>query len=102
MGLPIIFHFKDFRSGDPQDNTLEIGGDSDRMASPVITKALVVSETEAYPLLLALRGPNVPQDLVLKQARERDLPVKQGGVDAIEYLLQTAERDWSTKRRILA
>lgn len=99
FGLPIVFHFKDARTGDPQDNTLELGGDSDRMASPVLTKALVLSETVAFPLLVALRGPAVPQQLVLKQSRERELTVQQGGVDAIEYLLLTAERNWNTKRK---
>ena len=96
MGLPIIFHFKSH--GDPQDNTLVIDNDHDRMASPIITKALVVSPTEAYPLILALNSPPVPRKLLLQQAKSPDIQVDQGGVDAIEYLVQTAERDWKTKR----
>ena len=100
MGLPIIFHFKDARSGDPQDNTLEIGGEAgDRMASPVITKAIAASETEGFPVILALRGPGVPQNLILKQARDKDIDVTQGGVDTIQDLFQMAERVWAPAKR---
>jgi len=100
MGLPIIFHFKDSRTGDPQDNTLEIAEEgSDRMASPVITKAIAASETEGFPLILALRGPEAPRNLVLKQARDKDIHVTQGGIDAIEDLFKKAERVWAPAKR---
>ena len=99
-GLPLIFHFKGY--GEPEDNTLELGEeDSDRMASPLIIKPLIVGEREAYPLILALRTPPLPETLVLKQSGATDLRVTQGGVPMIEYFLQTAERDWNTKRRVV-
>lgn len=37
FGLPIIFHFKDDKAGDPSDHTLE-PADSERMASPLILR----------------------------------------------------------------
>ena len=99
-GLPLIFRFKSY--GDPMDNTLELGEeDSDRMASPLIIKPLIVGEREAYPLILALRTPPLPETLVLKQAGAPDLRVRQGGVPMIEYFLQTAEKAWNTKRRVV-
>jgi CRISPR-associated protein Cmr1 len=37
FGLPIVFHFKDSKAGDPQDHTLE-PADAERMASPLILR----------------------------------------------------------------
>ena len=38
FGLPIVFHFKDNRQGDPDDVVLEPDGERDRMASPLIVR----------------------------------------------------------------
>ena len=58
LGLPIMFHFKDQRDGDPDDTTLYpyIGGNKcDRMASPLIIKALGLQNNKAVPIVLRLR-----------------------------------------------
>ncbi len=57
LGLPIIFHFKDQRGGDPSDATLQARGEqATRMASPIILKALPLSERQAVPLVLCLNA----------------------------------------------
>lgn len=67
LGLPIIFHFKDYVEtlppgvpNDPPDTTLE-GPRSglSRFASPVITKAIQVSERKYRPLVIVLTAPHV-------------------------------------------
>ncbi len=101
LGLPIIFHFKSTRPGDPADNTLELDTDHDRMASPVILRPLVISDREAYPLCLVLNAPPSPRQFLLKQANAPNLVVEAGGFDLLEGLLQTAEQVWKTERRSL-
>jgi CRISPR-associated protein Cmr1 len=63
FGLPIIFHFKDQREGDPEDVTLyptTLKGSEvppQRMASPLVLKALAVgnaAEPRAVPVILRL------------------------------------------------
>ena len=57
LGLPIVFHFK--RGPDsPNDAELYPDGNSQRLASPVILKALAVGDgTKAVPMLLRLLTP---------------------------------------------
>ena len=68
LGLPIVFHFKDDRMGDPQDTELypvvadQIRG---RMASPLIMKALAASDGTAVPLIAALRVPALEQVVLI-------------------------------------
>lgn len=67
LGLPIIFHFKDYddripagQANDPADTTLE--GSSDgmrRFASPVITKAIQMDVNRFRPLVLVMNAPHV-------------------------------------------
>lgn len=60
FGLPIVFHFKDDRSGDPQDTELYPVVDGEkrgRMASPLIAKALAASDGTAVPIIAALGVP---------------------------------------------
>lgn len=60
LGLPIIFHFKDL--GEPADTTLyPLVADEkyDRMASPLIIKALGLANGKAVPICLRLRTPVV-------------------------------------------
>jgi CRISPR-associated protein Cmr1 len=58
FGLPLGFHFKDAREGDPSDVQLE-PIDASRMASPVILKPLAISETESVPMVLFLKRPSL-------------------------------------------
>ena len=73
LGLPIIFHFKDNREGDPDQATLQGPRDGQRrFASPVITRAIKV-EGGYRPLLLILNAPHVwdfgPLDLKCEHSR---------------------------------
>ena len=57
LGLPIIFHFKDY--GEPADQSLEPNdpsGTGGRLASPIIIKPFMVSPTHAYPMILRLHS----------------------------------------------
>lgn len=56
LGLPIIFHFKDKKKGDPPDYTLR-PVDHNRMASPLIVKPLALSEHMAVSIILHLQSP---------------------------------------------
>jgi CRISPR-associated protein Cmr1 len=59
LGLPIIFHFKDERAGDPSDQTLQGAQEGkQRFASPVITKAAVI-DGQTVPLVMVLDSPHV-------------------------------------------
>ena len=56
FGLPIVFHFKDSRNGDPYDCELAPDGhDRDRMASPLILRPWFDGE-QYRPLALLLPG----------------------------------------------
>jgi CRISPR-associated protein Cmr1 len=62
LGLPIIFHFRDGRAGDPPDTTLYPkvhGRRFERMASPLIIKALGLADGRAVPIVLRLRTPTL-------------------------------------------
>ncbi|MGC9260118.1 MAG: type III-B CRISPR module RAMP protein Cmr1 [Phycisphaerae bacterium] len=70
LGLPIIFHFKDAGDGDPADTTLYplVGGEKcDRMASPLIIKAMGLENGGAVPIVLRLRTPQL-EKVQLKDA----------------------------------
>lgn len=60
LGLPIVFHFKDQRDGDPPDTSLQ-GPEQGRLrfASPVITKALPDGNGNFLPLIMVLNSPHV-------------------------------------------
>jgi len=60
FGAPIVFHFKDERSGDPPDTEVYpvVNGEAaQRMGSPLILKPWVISPNAAVPLILRLRTP---------------------------------------------
>lgn len=62
LGLPIIFHFNGDQGGDPHDTTLYplVGGEKcERMASPLIIKAMGLSNGGAVPIILRLRTPQL-------------------------------------------
>ncbi|HRF00057.1 MAG TPA: RAMP superfamily CRISPR-associated protein [Pirellulaceae bacterium] len=70
LGLPIIFHFKDEKKGDPKESTLlpiaRAGGEpAERMASPVIAKAIAVDADRAVAALVRLQAP-APAQLSLR------------------------------------
>ncbi len=71
LGLPIIFHFKDRRSGDPADTELYPYVNEtkrDRMASPLIIKALGLQNGNALPIVLRLHTP--PLENVVLEGEE--------------------------------
>jgi CRISPR-associated protein Cmr1 len=64
FGLPIVFHFKDDRAGDPPDTVLYPSNGSDgkpreRMASPLILKPLALANGKVVPLILRLKTPDL-------------------------------------------
>ena len=61
FGLPIIFHFKDDKQGDPNDTTLQ-GAERqrERLASPLILHPLACKDGWAAGLALLLEGPRIP------------------------------------------
>lgn len=73
FGLPIIFHFKDKRAGDPGDTSLE-GSAGERLASPLILRSLSCKKGKAVGIALLLEGrrteePLIPGGITLKGAR---------------------------------
>ena len=91
FGMPIIVHFK--TPQDPDQNTIQIDKDTDRMGSPVILKPVAISEREAIPVMLALNVTPAPQDLILRD-KHGDLAVQRGNVDVVTELLNKAAKDW--------
>jgi CRISPR-associated protein Cmr1 len=64
LGLPMVFHFKDDRAGDPPDTVLYPSNSSDgkrreRMASPLILRPLALQSGKAIPLILRLKVPSL-------------------------------------------
>lgn len=70
MGLPIVFHFKDEREGDPPTTTLQGSTKGyERFASPVILRPLAYEGGQSVGIALVLEGTQVfeiPDSLVLK------------------------------------
>lgn len=63
LGLPIVLHFMEkqpYTKPEPGDHRIEGGREGQtRMASPVITKAMAVSDTQSVPLIVVLNAPHV-------------------------------------------
>lgn len=62
LGLPIVFHFKDQKAGDPDDTTLCPSGVGDdplggRMASPLILRPLRLDNRKFVPIIAHLSTP---------------------------------------------
>jgi CRISPR-associated protein Cmr1 len=66
LGLPIVFHFKD--KGDPEDTTL-YPEKADRMASPLILKAVALGNGKYVPVIVGLRTKGV-QKVELRDGQE--------------------------------
>jgi len=112
FGLPIIFHFKDVRDGDPADQTLEPSTEDQggRLASPFILKPLMVSPTHAFPMVMRLHSNVLDratemgrqlENLRLRQKQEEDLTVSAGPRRADEEFLGRVVSEWKTPRLIL-
>lgn len=116
LGLPIIFHFKDNRAGDPSDATLSGPDDGrDRFASPVITKAVGVGNGSYKPLILVLNAPHawhygparldgrIPIDRTRIELtpQERNATKPLAGADVREALIRHVEKTWNTTREVL-
>lgn len=77
FGMPIIFHFKDEKQGDPRDTELRPEG-NDRRASPLIIRPVRVGE-HVRPLALVLNDPQRAREpLILKGTFKRS-PAKCDG-----------------------
>jgi len=63
FGLPIVFHFKDERAGDPSTEAYPKG--KKRMASPVLIKPLGTQDGQFLPVVLFLDGTR-PREIALK------------------------------------
>jgi CRISPR-associated protein Cmr1 len=64
LGLPIVFHFKDDKHGEPQQTTLNAYMDGvalERMASPLILKPLALANRKAVPVILRLTTTGIRQ-----------------------------------------
>ncbi|MDQ2809288.1 MAG: type III-B CRISPR module RAMP protein Cmr1 [Chloroflexota bacterium] len=65
LGLPIVFHFKDQREGDPPDVTLQRNVQNhERLASPVIMRPLACADGTVVALVAALRTPSLTAEMV--------------------------------------
>ena len=77
FGLPIIFNFKSGkntnpRERDPYATELVPSGKKTRLASPVITKAIAISDRQGYGAIIVLNQPKINK-LVLKRQKGPDL-----------------------------
>lgn len=98
MGLPIVFHFKDEREGDPPTTTLQGSTKGyDRFASPVILRPLACQGGQSVGIALILEGTQVfkiPGGLALKaegqelyKVEAAQLPPLKGNPDVLEAFL---------------
>ena len=75
FGLPIIFKFKDDRTGDPQQTELK-GNKYDRLTSPLILRPITCKDGTAIGLAMILETPRIPpKGLTLKGVHTR-LPIE--------------------------
>lgn len=100
FGLPIIFHFKDEKKGDPKDSTLK-GINSERLASPLILRPLSCANNQAVGLALLLRGTHpMPEPLLLDaqngshniqemltKSEAQSNPILQGKTDVLQTFM---------------
>jgi CRISPR-associated protein Cmr1 len=103
FGLPIVFHFKDEKQGEPRETVLQpffpemtpdgprldaegfpIGVTKDRMASPIILKPLALADGNAVPIILRLQT-LLPGSVELQDnknheclTRKRAVPIRNG------------------------
>jgi len=79
LGLPIVFHFKDERDGDPPTSTLQGSTKNyERFASPLILKPIACEGGQGVGVALVLEGSQVskiPGGLLLKVSDGREFPV---------------------------
>lgn len=88
FGLPIVFHFKDEKQGEPSETTLYpwIGGDVEgRMASPLILKPLALQNGRTVPIMLQLVAPGVSQVELQDKKRNSKTPLHAVPVRSREF-----------------
>jgi hypothetical protein len=82
LGLPLIFHFKKTKDGEPPDTTLnpiypnEDGKRMERMASPIILRPLGLENGNVVPMIVRLVAP-IPAGLELDFTEKLDFAEKQ-------------------------
>ncbi|MGO0122923.1 type III-B CRISPR module RAMP protein Cmr1 [Desulfothermobacter acidiphilus] len=83
LGLPIVFHFKDEKAGDPYDTTL-VGENLQRLASPLILRPLACADG-AVGLALILEGTSIEEFLKKDKLflKKKDDPATKWEVDAL-------------------
>jgi CRISPR-associated protein Cmr1 len=82
FGLPIIFHFKDEKQGDPPQITLQ-GAEYDRFASPLILRPLACADG-AIGLALRLVSPESPPGGYVIKSDDQLYPVQVRGLSKSE------------------
>jgi CRISPR-associated protein Cmr1 len=117
LGLPIIFHFKDERDGDPGD--FNVSGPETgrtRFASPVITKALACEDGRYRAMVLVLNAPHVWElgDLSVTTGRpvgraqieltpeERRNVAPLEGLTVREALTSFVAKEWKAEPEVIA
>jgi len=98
MGLPIVFHFKDSKSGDPEDHILQ-GANHDRWASRLILKPLPC-QGGYVGLAAVLDGPDKPAggwkltgsvtqrvDATLTPQEAQQIPMLSGNPEVLQAFL---------------
>lgn len=74
FGLPIVFHFKDQRAGDPDTTTLQGSDRYERLASPLILRPVACEGGKSAGLAAVLEGTSVaqmPEGLILKESQRQ-------------------------------
>lgn len=87
FGLPILFHFKDEKDGDPPDTTLQgKESENERLASPLILRPLVCGNRRAIGLAVLLKGSQLPP-LALKDVNKpADAQIDKSDLAKLEQL----------------
>jgi CRISPR-associated protein Cmr1 len=102
FGLPIVFHFKDQRQGDPSTTVLQ-GADFDRLASPLVLRPVACAGGKAVGIALILETPREPPgglvlkdvpgptrvDRTLTPSEARQIQPLRGNVDVLKAFLDT-------------
>lgn len=73
FGMPIIFHFKDERGGEPKDTSLQPDG-AERLASPIVLRPVLRTDGRFDALVLRLNTP--PLGTTVLKGAQGDPPVR--------------------------
>jgi CRISPR-associated protein Cmr1 len=92
LGLPIVFHFKDERDGEPGQTCLYpyVGEETkDRMASPLILKPLALQDRSAVSVIVPLLGPEVSRVELQDEGKNCRTPRRAVPVRSTAFVEQT-------------